>query len=481
VRHRIRAMTSDPLDLDAVGLAEAIHRGELSPVEAVEAAVLRIEAVNPSLNAVIHPRFDRAIEEARGDLPEGPFQGVPLLVKDLGCGQAGEPRHDGMRAARDAGWIEAEDAPLTTAFLAAGFVIVGRTNTPELGLLATTEPEAHGPTRNPWDTGRSAGGSSGGSAAAVAARMVPVAHGGDSGGSIRIPSSACGLVGLKPSAGRTPSGAGAETPLGIEHIVARTVRDTATVLDAIASKGEGSFAAAAAAAGEPPGRLRVGMTTVSPGGFVPVHPDCVAAAEGLGRALAGLGHDVTDDAPAVLSDVNATVAFLNGLGVAFGAEARSGAEGWEARLGRAIRAEDLEIHTWALVQMGRGTDPDLAEQGWAGLRAYAEAVLSWWKGFDLLVTPTLAEPPPPLGEFVSTAEEPMAGGLRAGRFTPFTTPFNATGQPAISVPAAWTEDGLPIGVQLIAAPGREDVLIRVAAALEDDLGWSERRPPVVDA
>lgn len=467
---------ADPLmELDAVGHAAAIRTGSFSPAEAVEAAARRIEALNPSLNAVIHLRAERALEEARGDLPDAPFRGVPLLLKDLGCGSAGDPRHDGMRAARDAGWVEAEDSPLAARFRQLGFVILGRTNTPELGLLPTTEPDAHGPTRNPWDPGRSTGGSSGGAAAAVSARMVPVAHASDSGGSIRIPASECGLVGLKPSRGRTPRGSGVDTPLGVDHVVSRSVRDAAAILDGLSVRGPGGFAAAA---GEDPGGLRIGVTTTSPGGFVPTHPDAEAAALAVARSLEELGHEVTEGGPGALADPDAGAAFLYGLGVVFGAEAADGLDGWSLRLGRPIEAGDVEVHTWTLAQMGRATSRRAAAEAWVALQGFADQVIAWWGDRDLLLTPTIAEPPPLLGEFGSTADDPLAAGIRAGRLTPFTTPFNVTGQPAISIPAAWNGDGLPIGVQLVAAPGREDVLIRVAAQLEGARGWTGRRPPL---
>jgi amidase len=396
---------------------------------------------------------------------------VPLLLKDLGCASAGDPRHDGMRLLRDLGWIEDADSPLTTRFREAGFAIVGRTNTPELGLLPTTEPAAHGPTRNPWSLDRSTGGSSGGAAAAVAARMVPVAHASDSGGSIRIPASECGLVGLKPSRGRTPAGDPEDSPLGVHHVVARSVRDAVAVLDVLCG---GTFAAAARV---PAHRLRVGIMTAAPGFMVPTHPDCEAAARAVGGRLEGLGHDVFEGGPSALVDPDTVASFLYGLGVAFGTEASGRLAGWSERTGRSIGAGDVEVHTWTMAEMGRSLSPETSRAALAGLGSFSAAVVEWWKDHDLLVTPTIAEPPPPLGEFVSTPEDPLAAGLRAGNLTPFTTPFNVTGQPAISVPAAWNADGLPIGVQLVAAPTRDDVLIQVAAALEADLGWTARRPP----
>ncbi|MGH9035278.1 MAG: amidase, partial [Acidimicrobiia bacterium] len=262
-------MTGDVLgDLDATGLAELVRSGKASPTELVDAAIARIEAVNPALNAVIHPRFDLAREEAAGPLPDGPFRGVPFLVKDILCHTAGDPFHEGMRFLKDLNWRARDDTYLAAKYRAAGLVVLGRTNAPELGIQPTTEPEAYGPTLNPWDTTRSPGGSSGGSAAAVAAGMVPAAHANDGGGSIRIPASACGLVGLKPTRGRTSLGPDGYSvgALAVEHVVCRSVRDAAGLLDATAGRMPGDPYVAppprrpfAAEVGTNPGRLRVGL------------------------------------------------------------------------------------------------------------------------------------------------------------------------------------------------------------------------------
>jgi amidase len=468
-----------------------VRAGEVTPLELVDAAIARIEAVDGRLNAVIHRRFERARSEAAAVDPAGPapFPGVPFLVKDVVCHQAGEPFHEGMRFLRDRQWTADSDTYLAARFRAAGLVTVGRTNTPELGIVPTTEPAAYGATRNPWDPARSPGGSSGGSAAAVAAGLVPAAHANDGGGSIRIPASACGLVGLKPSRGRTSLGPdGSFTAfLVCEHVVCRTVRDTAGLLDAVSGSMPGDPYVAPAPArpyrdevGADPGRLRVGLLTAAPGWVAGVHPDCVAAAENTARLLESLGHGVEAAHPAALDDPDWGPHFVSlwSSGVAVGLD------GWSATLGERIGADDVEPLTWALAELARALPTPALLRSINWLLRTTRRVAEWWdppdgrRGFDLLVTPTLAEPPVALGTFVSTAEEPLAGFFRAGRFTPFTPPFNVTGQPAISLPLAETGDGLPVGVQLVAGYGREDVLLRVAAQLEAALPWAGRRPPI---
>jgi amidase len=472
--------------LDACALAQLVADGEVSPVELVDEAIARIEQLNPSLNAVIRPRFDEARAEAAAGPPDGPFRGVPLVLKDLICSIAGEPIHEGMRLLKDLGYVAQVDQELARRFRAAGFVVVGRTNTPELGIVPTTEPLAYGPTRNPWDTERSTGGSSGGSAAAVASGMVPVGHANDGGGSIRIPASECGLVGLKPSRARVSLGPDYGDGIGglvCELAVTRSVRDTAAVLDAVAGPAPGDPYAAPPPArpyvdevGAPPGRLRIGLQTAAPGGGVVPHRDCVAAAEAAGRLLESCGHVVEPVTVDVLEDPMLTEKFVLiwSAGVAYDLDHH-----WPDRLGRAIAADDVEPLTWALAEFGRAATAGdfLAARDW--IQACARRVAAWYdRGWDLLLTPTLAEPPPRLGEFDSPPDNPMNGLLRAAALVPFTPPFNATGQPGISLPLHWNDEGLPIGVQLVAPYGREDLLIRVAAQLEQAAPWADRRPPV---
>src|SRR5437588_420286 len=325
-------------DHDATGLASLVRAGDVTPVELVEAAINRIETVDPQLNAVIHRRFDRARDEAARMVPgSAPFAGVPFLVKDIACHQAGEPFHEGMRFLRDRHWRAASDSHLAARFRAAGLITVGRTNAPELGIVPTTEPDAYGATRNPWDRARSPGGSSGGSAAAVAAGLVPAAHANDGGGSIRIPASACGVVGLKPSRGRTSLGPDASfTALVVcEHVVCRTVRDCAAFLDAVAGPMPGDPYVAPPPVrpyrqevGADPGRLRVGLLTAAPGGLAVVAPECVTAAEDAARLLESLGHEVEVSHPAALDRPDWAPHFMSlwSAGVALGLDGRRAAD-----------------------------------------------------------------------------------------------------------------------------------------------------------
>ena len=472
--------------MDACALAELVRTGKASPLERVDEAIARVEQLNPELNAVIRPRVDEARREAAGDLPAGSFTGVPLVLKDLVCTLAGEEIHEGMRALKEVGYVAPHDQELARRFRAAGFVVVGRTNTPELGILPTTEPLAYGPSRNPWDTARSTGGSSGGSAAAVASGMVPVGHANDGGGSIRIPASECGLVGLKPSRARVPLGPEWGDVMGglvCELAVTRSVRDTAAVLDAVAGPAAGDPYAAPHAAhpfadalGRDVGSLRIGMQTDAFGGAVTTHPDCVSAAERTGRALEALGHVVEPVRVEALDDPGFLDAFLLvwSAGTAYDIDVK-----WPEELGHPLGADDVEPLSWALADLARNasaTDFLAARQR---LQKMARAVAAWYSsGFDLLLTPTLAEPPPLIGEFDSPPDNPLHGLFRAANLVPFTPPFNATGQPAISLPLWWNEDGLPIGTQLVAPYGGESTLLALAAQLETSVGWADRRPAV---
>ncbi len=336
-------------DYDATGLADLIARGDVSPVELVEAAIARIEAFDPRLNAVIHRQFDRALREAAASLPEGPFTGVPFLFKDLGCEEAGEPHHQGMQVLRDAGWCSPHDSPLALRFRSLGFVPVGRTNTPELALMGTTEPESYGPTHNPWSLDRSPGGSSGGSGAAVAAGFVPIAHANDIAGSIRIPASQCGVVGLKPSRGRVvPNRAGdAAVTMLTEGAITRTIRDTAGVLDGLA---ESSVAERLVdEVGRDPGRLRVGLCLHAFTG-VDVDAGCVEAARSAARLMEGLGHDVEEAWPAALYDPD----LLPGATNLAAAHTAAAVDAWSAALGRDLGEGDVEPASWSLIARGRG-------------------------------------------------------------------------------------------------------------------------------
>jgi amidase len=469
--------------MDATAQAELVRTGEASPSELVDAAIERIEGLNPELNAVIHPLFEKAREAAAGELPDGPFRGVPFVLKDLAAHSAGDPFHEGTKFAKEAGHRERRDTELVKRFRRAGLVLVGKTNTPELGILPTTEPEAYGPTRNPWDTDRSTGGSSGGSAAAVASGMVTVGHANDGGGSIRIPASCCGLVGLKPTRARTtfaPDFGDVMGGLVNEHVVVHSVRDSAALLDAIAGPAPGDPYVAPAPerpfaeeVGADPGRLRIGLMTTAPGGQWEPHADVVAAAESAGRLLESLGHGVEPGAyPRGLDDVEQIPHFL----VRWSAGTAWALRWWQTRLGRELGPDDVEACTWALAEMGRQhTAADLFVAIEKNQLAAREAA-RWHEDYDLLLTPTMGEPPTRIGEYAPDPENPIMPIVRATPIATFTATLNVTGQPAISLPLHWAEDGVPIGVQLVAAYGREDLLLRVAAQLEEAQPWAERTP-----
>jgi amidase len=479
---------NDLARLDATAQAELVRSGQASPTELVQAAIERVEAVNPELNAVIHTFFEEALEAARGELPDGPFRGVPFLLKDLGATFAGQPFHLGMRALKDADFRAPLDSFLAQRFRAAGLVTIGKTNLPELGILPTTEPEAYGPTRNPWDVARSTGGSSGGAGAAVASGMVPMAHANDGGGSIRIPASACGLVGLKPTRQRISEGpliGDNLSGLTAELVVSRSVRDTATILDAVHGPAPGDPYAAPPPTrpyadelkAEPVG-LRIGVLEEP---FVPglsSHPDCVAAVRGAAELLTELGHAVGASAP-----VDANLSGQLDLGDTFltrwAAGQTAALDQLGMLLGRELGPGDVEPLTWALAEIGRERSSGRYLRDVAVHQGVSRAIAAWYEsGFDLLLTPTMAEPPVPLGTHDDSGADPFDAYRRALPQGAFTAIFNVTGQPAISLPLHWNEANLPVGIQLVAPLGREDVLIAVAAQLERSRPWADRVPPV---
>ncbi|BBZ10013.1 amidase [Mycobacterium branderi] len=467
--------------MDATEQARLVANGDVTAGELLEAAIERIERTNPSLNAVVIEWFDHARRVAADpNLPNGPFRGVPFLLKDLYTSFAGQTLSNGNIALKEARIVDTADTTLVARFKAAGLVIAGRTNTPELGSLPTTQPLAWGPTRNPWSLDRTPGGSSGGAAAAVAAGMVPFANASDGGGSIRIPASCCGVVGLKPSQGRITVGpVRAEAGLGVELCVSRTVRDTAGLLDAVRGPGIGDSVIAppperpyTEEIGKDPGRLRIGLLDVHPRGDF-LHEDCIAAVRAAASMLEGLGHIVEPAWPQCLADTTLPQKFMalwaTGMAMAV--------RGFGETLGREMTKDDVEPVNWALAEQAqRLTAVDYAAAQGA-VWTFRRALQQWWAdGWDLLLTPTVAEPPLPLTEFENDPEHPTAPMRRAGRFAAFTPPFNMSGQPAISLPLHRNAEGLPIGVQLAAAYGREDVLIRVASQLESAHPWSSQHP-----
>ncbi len=469
--------------MDATDQAALVASGEVSPPELLEAAIERIERINPAINAVTIRWFDHARETAASaELPNGPFRGVPFLIKDLYANYAGQQISNGNVALKNAHIVSDEDTTLVARYRAAGLVIAGRTNSPELGSVPVTEPLAWGPTRNPWNTDRTPGGSSGGAAAAVSAGMVPFAHASDGGGSIRIPASCCGLVGLKPSQGRITLGpARDESGLSVEHCVSRTVRDTAALLDATRGPGVGDTVIAPPPGrpyfdelGADPGRLRIGILDHHPlGGHTDA--ECTIAAKATGRLLESLGHHVEEAWPEALGDAS----FGSQFGALWSTNMGVALRRFEDLLGRPLAADEFEPMNRAQADFAAGFSSVDYALALAAVVRFRRAVHAWWSdGWDLLLTPTLGEVPIAIGTIANNPDNPMEALVRAGRFVPFTPQFNTTGQPAISLPMHWTDDGLPVGVQLVAGYGREDVLIRIASQLEAAQPWAQRSPPI---
>lgn len=471
------------VDLDATAQAELVRKKELKPIELVEAAIRRIEAVNPKLNAVIHPLFDFARKTASGPLPDGPFTGVPYLLKDLLASLGGAPIRMGSRSMKD--YVATYDSELVARSKKAGLVIVGKTNTPELGILPTTEPLSFGPSRNPWNLAHTTGGSSGGSAAAVAAGMVPMAHANDGGGSIRIPASCCGLFGLKPTRARNPLGPDfGDIMHGFvcEHAVTRSVRDSARLLDATSGPDAGDPYAAPPPARpyadevkRDPGRLRIAFSTQAPTG-VEIHPDCIAAVAETAKLLRELGHEVVEATPA-----------LEGPGIAqsflavYSAQVAIDMANLSRALGRTLGPDDVEPLTFTLGELGRqvtATDYALAIQWLHGASRILGRFLIEYHAW---LTPTLAGPPLPLGSFDPTPDNPIAPMMRAAEWVPFTPIANFSGLPAMSVPLYWNAAGLPIGSHFFGRFGDEGTLFSLAAQLERARPWAKRRPPVFAA
>lgn len=477
--------------LDAVAQAELVRSGQVSPVELVEAAISRVEALDDGpngINAVIQRRFEKALSEA-GDpgLPSGPFRGLPMILKDLWPASAGDPMHLGNRAMKEAGYVHPEDSNITKLYRRAGMVIIGRSNTPEFGAVGTTEPLAYGPARNPWNIKHSTGGSSGGAAGLVAAGMLPAANASDGGGSIRIPAAACGLVGLKPSRGRVSMGPlQDEWGVSVQHVVSVTMRDTAALLDvsAVPFPGDALIAPAplrrfADEIGAPVERLRIGLMARPIAG--PIDPECEAAAIAAAKWLERNGHVVEVAQPEALTWWAGEPAGM----IIWSLNMRNAIARVSAYIGREVGPEDFEPSTWGLGEMAdRYSGLDLLRAQAAQTKLRRDSAM-WWHptadggaGFDLLLSPTMAVQPPPLGQLLSTPADPMQPLRGSAPVATFTGAWNATGQPAISLPFAMSSTGLPIGVQLVAAYGRDDLLLRVGSAMEADIRWDLRRAPV---
>ena len=485
-------------DYDALGLAELVRNGAVRPRELVEAAIARIEAANPRLNAVVTKLYDMARAQADGPI-SGPFAGVPFLLKDLNASLASAPMSQGNRQLTTI--PRTYDDELVRRYRNAGLIVVGKTNTPEFGLAPVTEPEAFGPTHNPYDLERTPGGSSGGSAAAVAARLTPMAHASDGGGSIRIPASCCGLVGLKPTRGRTPSGPVGGEPwrgFSISHAVSRSVRDSAALLDATHGPDVGAPYAIVPPArpfldevSTAPGRLRIAVTT-APFLAELVDPECVKGVESTASLLRELGHEVEVAEPPIDREPW-QMAFLTIVAGETGADVEE-----TARLtGSMGGARDFERMTSVIGLLGRSLSAKDYAAAARYLQSWARGVGSFFERFDVLLTPTLASPPIRIGALQPTAAEKLAVStiveLGAGwllratgltrtlaqksfEFMPYTPLFNVTGQPAVSLPLHWSEAGLPIGMQFVARWGDEATLFRLGAQLEEARPWIGRAP-----
>ena len=474
------AEMSSLLTRSATELATLIRSGEIHSRELVEAALAQ-EQARRDLNAFTYVDAESALATADAIQPGDPrpFAGVPIAIKELQP-VAGWPFTMGSDSFGD--YRAPQDAYTVRRLRDAGFVLIGRTSAPEFGIVPATEPRRFGPTRNPWDTTRSPGGSSGGAAAAVAGGILPVAQGSDGGGSLRIPASCCGLIGLKPSRGRVSSGPDAgDNFLSSNGSLTRTVEDTARLLDVVAGYevGDATWAPPPAepfanALARPPRPLRIAFTTVSPLA-TPVDPSCIQATHDAARLLTSLGHTVEEVTPPVWQSAQLEPAFnaIYAAGIASGV--RAGARITQ----RAPSPELVEPLTWMFYELGMRTSSAELLEAIALLQGYSRQLIAFFGAYDLLLTPALAQRPLPIGTINTQGADPTAEWRKAALFTPFTPIFNVTGQPAISVPLYLGADGLPLAVQFVAAPLGEPTLLSLAAQLEAALPWAGRRAPGV--
>lgn len=473
-------MHSALAQLDATALADLVRKKEVHPTELLEAAIARAESVNQELNAIVHPMYELARASAAAAIPDGPFSGVPFLLKDLLAMYAGVPMNGGCRALN--GFVPKRDSELTARFKRAGLIIFGKTNTPELGILPTSESTLYGPAKNPWNVGHSTGGSSGGSAAAVAAGIVPMAHANDGGGSIRIPASCCGVFGMKPTRARNPLGpdiGDLMNGLVVEHAVTRSVRDSARLLDATQGPDAGPPYAAptpvrpyAEEIQREPGKLRIAVTRQAPTG-VAVHADVIAGVDSTVKLLEELGHEVVEDQPQI-EGTELSQAFLT---VWMAGTAEELANIAKVR-GKEITQDEVEPTTWACAELGRAVPATQYMQMIAHLQMVGRTLGAFFEKYDSWLTPSLAEPPLPLGSFVAPEGMELQPIMRAAEYVPFTPLANATGVPAMSIPLFWNAAGLPIGSHFFGRYGDEATLFRLAAQLERARPWASRRPPV---
>ena len=467
---------------DAVGLAQLVRSGEVTPEQLLDEAIARVEQRDSAFNAVVNKLYDYARDAIRAGLPEGPLRGVPFLLKDLHALCSGAVTSNGSRFFRNN--VADHDTELVARYKRGGLVIFGKTNTPEFGLTITTEPVLFGPTRNPWNRGHTAGGSSGGAAAAVAAGLVPAAHASDGGGSIRIPSSCCGVFGLKPTRGRNPAGPDRGegwSGMSTEHVVTRSVRDSAAVLDVTSGPELGApyFAtppgrAYASEVGADPERLRIAFAAHTPAGEK-VAPECEQAVTETVRSLEALGHRIEQTKLDFVPEE-----FGPGFRTLIAGNTRVAIDNYAARLGQKPSAAAFEKVTWQMYELGATATAAQYARAVQTIHRMGRMVAQFFERYDLLLTPTLPRPPEKLGVFDMNTETTDDYGRAVALFTSFTAPFNASGNPAMSVPLHWSSDGLPIGVQFAGRYGDEATLLRVGAQLERTQPWFRRRPPLQD-
>ncbi|KQW66367.1 6-aminohexanoate hydrolase [Phenylobacterium sp. Root77] len=463
---------------DGLALAALVAKGEVTPLELVDAAIERIERHNPSLNAVVYKAYDEARKTAQGPLPDGPFKGVPFLIKDLGVPVAGWPRTYGSRFA--AGWVDKDDCGLTRRYRESGVVLVGKTNTPEYGITGVTEGGYLGACRNPWNPDHVSGGSSGGAASAVASGMVPLAHASDGLGSIRIPAACCGLVGLKVTRDRTPNlpdGDNYAMGFSVDHVVTRTVRDSAAMLDATGRPEPGAPFEAPhkerpymEEIERSPGKLRIAWSSETPSGR-PIDPQIQAALERTAALLKGLGHEVVEKGLGI--DYRA---LYTARGPVSGANFAANIARLSAMLGREPQEHELEPLTWAALKSGRKVTGEQAFRGWQDLRDLNRKTLMFFEDVDVYLCPVLGTPVPPVGLIDPVAVDPQELNKRQSRAFPYTPPFNFSGQPSLSLPLEMDDAGLPIGMMFTARFADEATLLRLAAQLEKEAPWKGRRP-----
>ncbi|WP_116367518.1 amidase [Parahaliea mediterranea] len=461
--------------LDALALAALVRKGEVSAAEVLEVAIARAQALNPRLNCIVETLYERARQRVKAPLPDGPFTGVPFLLKDLGMMLEGTVTTGGSRFYRDA--VAGYTSTVVERYQRAGLVIFGKSASPEFGGTGTTESLLFGDTHNPWNLAHSPGGSSGGSAAAVAAGILPLANATDGGGSIRIPASCCALFGLKPSRGRTPHGPRQlSSTLAVTHAVSRSVRDSAALLDATAGPEPGQTTIAPGsnggfldAARRAPGALRIGLLT-RPVTHTPVHPECIAAVEATARLCEQLGHHVEPiELPIDPRE------FFTGFGAVMAAGLLDRVQSREQALGRQVTEQDLEPITWQMYQNARGNSALDLHRAHQILGRAARQVALLQDAFDLILSPTLATPPARLGEL--SLNQPYPSYEKAAvNVSAFTSLYNATGQPAMSLPLHWSPAGLPVGVMFAGRYGEEALLFQLAGQLEEAAPWFDRVP-----